>query len=103
LSQQQIARVLGYRDQWQVSRHERSRTSPTLFIALAYKKIFRVSVSALFSEMDAAADHMVEENLATLEKELRSRKPAARLTKAHRQKIKWLDERKQSKERADLL
>jgi DNA-binding XRE family transcriptional regulator len=102
ISQQEIARLLGYKDQWQVSRHERSRTSPKLFIALAYTKIFRVSVSVLFTALDGLADQMVEENLAVFERDLRSRKPAGRPSMAHKRKIKWLDDRKQSKETAHL-
>jgi DNA-binding XRE family transcriptional regulator len=100
LSQKEIARLLGYKNQWQISRHERSKTVPPLLVALAYEVAFQLPVAALFTGMYATVKHVIEENLVALEKDLRSRKSVERLTTAHRRKIKWLDERKQSKETA---
>ncbi|MGO9010646.1 MAG: helix-turn-helix transcriptional regulator [Bryobacteraceae bacterium] len=97
LSQQEIGRLIGYKNQWQVSRHERSRTAPPLFVALAYEAIFRVPAATLFTEMYATVTHVVEGNLAALEKDLRSRKSGGHLPMAHTQKLKWLSNRKASK------
>lgn len=94
LSQQEIGELLGYKNQWQVSRHERSRTAPPLLMALAYEAIFRVPVSVLFSGMYATVAHVIDGNLASLERTLASRGSTENLPKAHIRKLKWLTNRR---------
>src|ERR1039458_8748831 len=48
LSQRELAYLLGYPDEGQVSRHERAYSIPSFLIALSYQAIFRVPVSDLF-------------------------------------------------------
>lgn len=97
LSQEEIGRLLGYRKYWQVGRHENSRTIPPLLIALAYEVIFQVPVAGLFTGIHATIAHVIEENLATLEKELQARKMAGHLPVMRDQTLKWLHHRKTSK------
>lgn len=97
LSQQEIGRLLGYKNQWQVSRHERSHTAPPLLIALAYEAIFGVPVAILFTGMYTTVARVVEGNLATLEKDLLSCECARHPPVAHAHKLKWLNDRKASK------
>jgi len=88
LSQREISVLLGYRNQWQVLRHERSETLPPLLMALAYEVIFRVPVSAIFVGIHSTALRTVEQNLAVFERNL-----TGRSARAIAQKLKWLKER----------
>ena len=94
LSQRELGRLLGSRDQWTISRHETSTTIPSLVIALSYERIFRVPVSELFAGLYTIAFRVVEENLNQFETQLQrdpAKGSAARLAS---QKIRWLAERK---------
>src|ERR1700733_996381 len=51
LSQREISLLLGYKNQWQISRHERSEAIPPLLAALAYQVIFQVPLSIIFAPM----------------------------------------------------
>lgn len=93
LSQREIGGLLGYRSQWQVSRHERSRTTPPLPIALAYAVIFQVPVADLFPGLQSTVAHATEKNLAALEKDLQTRALAGRLPVARSQTLQWLHQR----------
>jgi DNA-binding XRE family transcriptional regulator len=93
LSQREIGALLGYRKQWQVSRHERSETLPPLLIALAYQVIFQAPVSVIFVGMHGAALKMVERNLAAFEQNLTSG-GTRQSARAIAQKLKWLKDRR---------
>ena len=95
LSLRELGSLLGYRNAGQVSRHERSQTTPSLTIALAYESIFRVPVSTLFPGIHSGVKQTIEEKLAALEGELGRRSAKDRGAKAIAQKLTWLTERKE--------
>ena len=94
LSQRELALVLGYRDQWQVSRHERSQSRPTLRTALAYEVVFRVPTAQIFVDLLKAIEQSVEGNLAALELRLQRRSGDKRHARLTAQKLQWLAERR---------
>lgn len=94
LSQRDLARILGYSDQWQISRHERSRSNPTLRTALAYEAVFGRPVASIFIEIMTATVRDVEAGLAVLEDEWRRRGTAGRSGLSVRQKLQWLEQRR---------
>ena len=73
LSQREIAALLGYKNQWQISRHERSEAIPPLLAALAYQVIFQVPVSVIFAPMHGTVLKTIEHNLADFERTLTER------------------------------
>ena len=94
LSQRELGTLLGYADQGQVSRHERSETMPPLEAALAYEAVFRSPVSALFLKTHVNLKEAIEKKLDQMEESLNqrdAREPGARAI-AHR--LVWLKERK---------
>jgi DNA-binding XRE family transcriptional regulator len=93
LSQSDIAVLLGYRNHWQVSRHERSDAIPPLLAALAYQVIFQVPVSVIFAPMHGTATKIIERNLADFERVLTTG-AARRSPRAIAQKLKWLKARR---------
>jgi len=93
LSQRDLAILVGYKDQWQISRHERSGTTPSLVIALAYQVVFRIPVSEIFTEVHARATRTVEENLKAFESALKSSAGKGRAGRITTQKVQWLAER----------
>ena len=94
LSQREIGRLLGYRNHWQVSRHERSRIAPPLLTALAYEAIFRVPVAALFTGMYDTVARVIEGNLVTLERDILAHGSSGHLPIGHAKKLRWLNDRK---------
>ena len=93
LSQREISLLLGYRNQWQVSRHERSDTIPPLLAALAYQVIFQIPVSIIFAPMHGTVMNTIESNLADFERALIERGTGSP-SRAISQKIKWLKDRR---------
>jgi len=92
LSQRELALLLGYEDQGQVSRHERSETIPPLGAALAYEAVFRTPISALF--LNTHLTDVIERKLDEMEGNLGQRdakEPGAQLTA---KKLTWLKGRK---------
>jgi DNA-binding XRE family transcriptional regulator len=94
LSQRELARILGYSDPWQVSRHERSRSLPTLQTAISYSIVFRVPVAAIFVELTRGAEKRIELNLIKLEEELRSRPLGKYQQRLVAHKLKWIEKRR---------
>jgi DNA-binding XRE family transcriptional regulator len=95
LSQREMGRLLGYDDpRGQVSRHERSRSIPSLRTALGYELIFRMPISAIFVEMNGTLEKEIEGKLRKLEVELESRSAKDRDAKLVAQKLVWLNGRK---------
>ena len=92
LSQREISLLLGYKNQWQISRQERSDAIPPLLAALAYQVIFQVPVSVIFAPMHSAILKTIERNLADFERALIERSPG-RLPRTTEHKLKWLRER----------
>lgn len=93
LSQRDIGALLGYKKQWQVSRHERFETLPPLQIALKYQALYQVPVSAIFVGMHEAVLKVLERKLAVFEQSLVS-EGAAQSARAISQKLKWLKDRR---------
>jgi transcriptional regulator with XRE-family HTH domain len=94
LSQREIGKLLGYNDPGQVSRHEQSRSTPPLTIALSYEIIFKVSVSGIFVGMRGSIERGIESKLQQLEAELLNRSARDRDANLVAQKILWLKERR---------
>lgn len=95
LSQRELGLLLGYKDEGQVSRHERSRTVPPLIAALAYEVIFRAPVSTLFPGIHVEVIRMMNGNLSAFEKELQQSSGKGRGASETAQKLIWLAQRKQ--------
>jgi len=93
LTQREIARLLGYDDPYQVSRHERMKTAPPLIIALAYEVLFGESVSTLFSAFRLTAASAVERSIEEFERHLQE-EGKGRAAGRTAQKLQWLTDRK---------
>jgi transcriptional regulator with XRE-family HTH domain len=94
LTQREMGKLLGFSGAGQVSRHERSRSVPTLRNALAYESVFRVPVAEIFFGIRAAITRNVENELQRLEAELQKRNAEDRDGNAVAQKLVWLTVRK---------
>lgn len=70
LTQVELSRILGFRSEIPVSRHEHSTTVPNLLTALAYEVIFRVPISTQFRGLAKTVEAGIEARLAELEQEL---------------------------------
>ena len=92
LSQRELGLLVGYMNEGQVRRHERSKTTPPLLIGLAYEIIFQVPVSAIFVGFRSSVAIAAEANLEDLKKKLQSR-AEGRQSATTLQKLKWLSER----------
>jgi transcriptional regulator with XRE-family HTH domain len=93
LSQRELALLIGYADEGQVSRHERSKSIPPLIVALSYEALFRVSVSVLFPGLFEALAERIEERLTEFEEELGKRAGRGRKANATAQKLIWIKKR----------
>ena len=93
LSQREIGFLLGYKNQWQISRHERSEAVPPLLAALAYQALFQVPVSIIFAPVHGTVLKTIEQNLADFERALTERS-TSRPSRAIAQKLKWLKNRR---------
>jgi transcriptional regulator with XRE-family HTH domain len=94
LSQRELGLLLGYTDEGQVSRHERSESIPPIIAALSYEAVFRISMSALFPGLSGEVARVIEEKLAAFEDELGNRSARGRGANRTAQKLTWLKERK---------
>lgn len=94
LSQREMGMLLGYTNQWQVSRHERGHAVPPLRIALGYEAIFQLPVSALFAGTHAIAARSVSEKLEAFERRLKGGGGSRRGVIAAAQKLEWLNQRR---------
>jgi DNA-binding XRE family transcriptional regulator len=95
LSQRELGLIVGYADEGQVSRHERTRAFPPLIVALSYEAVFRVSVSVLFPGLFGAVRRMIEGNLAAFEQKLGQRSAKGRRASERAQTLVWLTQRRQ--------
>lgn len=93
LSQRDLGVILGYENEWQVSRHERSKAVPPLLVALAYEAIFGEPVSAIFAGFRLSAADMIEMNLESFKTEMARRLDARVGSKTEIQKLQWLEQR----------
>jgi transcriptional regulator with XRE-family HTH domain len=102
LSQQDLGRLLGYRDAGQVSRHERATSTPPLAAAIAYELIFGVPVTSMFAGMRGEIARDVEAKLKEMKATLESGSVSPPNASLVAQKLAWLTGRqtKQSSTRS---
>lgn len=102
LSQRQVAQLLGYPDDAQVSRHESSRTIPLLVSAFGYQIIFRVSMRSLFPGLYEEVREAVEERLLELETGLHGQTIRGPQAEMIARTLTWMmDRRERNNEMAD--
>lgn len=94
LTQRELGMIVGFVDDNEVSRHERSVTLPPLITALAYSAVFRVSVSVLFPAINTEVEQRINDNLAAFEQRLQGQSGKGHGAKQTAQKLTWLTERK---------
>ncbi len=92
LSQRELGRLVGYHNEWQVSRHERSKAAPPLLIALGYQEVLRVPVSVIFEGFQSVVAEAVKTNLREFKAELEQKGSGGRMPKNVLQKLEWLNE-----------
>lgn len=97
LSQRELASILGFLTEIQVSRHERSITIPGLLIALAYEVVFCVPIAEMFPGLHGTVETNIEERLAELEAGLHQSTAKGRKAASVARKIEFLSERKNPK------
>lgn len=102
LSQREIANLLGYPDEGQVSRHERLASVPPFLIALGYQAIFRVPISDLFPGVYETAKQTIEERLVKMEHNFQQYSAKGRNAAMIARKLEWMRER-QNPEQSDSI
>ncbi len=95
LSQKQLGELLGYANEVQVSRHERSEAVPPLPSALGYHIVFRVPIAVLFPKLYEDVREAVEARLGQLEIHLQSRAVRGHEAETIAQILVWLMERRE--------
>ena len=95
MSQRELGLLLGYTNRGQASRHEQSKTSPPLAIALAYEVIYRAPVSALFLGMHDGVKTTIEKRLAAMEEDLQGRSAKNSDAESIARRLEWLIERRE--------
>jgi DNA-binding XRE family transcriptional regulator len=93
LSQRELGFLVGYVNEGQVRRHERSRTTPPLLVALAYEIVFQVPVSAIFVGIQSSVAHSVEKSLGEFKTDLERGMEGRRSSRMALQKLQWLTDR----------
>jgi transcriptional regulator with XRE-family HTH domain len=93
LSQRDLAKLLGYKDAGQVSRHERAASNPPLAVALAYELIFRVPIGSLFAGMRTEVVREVEAKLKGMKTALENLNVRPANASLVAQKLAWLSRR----------
>jgi|HubBroStandDraft_2_1064218.scaffolds.fasta_scaffold327670_2 DNA-binding XRE family transcriptional regulator len=94
LSQRELGRVLGYQDEFSISKHEQFHSTPTLVTALGYEIVFRVPVSEIFAGLKDQVEEDIEQRLVELELRLGQRGAGDRRAATIARKLEWLCERK---------
>ena len=102
LSQRELARLLGYPDEGQVSRHERLYCVPPFQIALRYQAVFRVPISDLFPGAYETAKEAIEARLTQMEHDLHECSAKGRNAATIARKLEWMWER-QNPELSDSI
>lgn len=94
LTQRELARLMGYRHAGPILRHEHSRATPPLAVAVGYEIVFRVPVAQIFTELREVLARDIEARLADLEASLGDHSARERNAKVIAQKLLWLAQRK---------
>jgi transcriptional regulator with XRE-family HTH domain len=95
LSQRQLGELLGYVNEVQVSRHEKSEAVPPLGRVLGYHIVFRVPIAALFPRIYEDVREAVETRLGRLEISLQSSTVRGREAEVIAQILMWMMERRE--------
>jgi hypothetical protein len=93
LSQAQLGRVLGYRDETAVAKHECFESIPPFLTALGYEVIFQIPASEIFAGVRQTVAIGIEARLAEFEQRLRekgNRVYSPGITRT----LEWLGERR---------
>jgi DNA-binding XRE family transcriptional regulator len=98
LSQREVGNLLGYSDEFAVSRHERSKTLPPLLIAIGYEVVFKKPIATLFPGLKEAVDKTIELRMRRFEEELQKENGKSRRGSRIAQKRAWLNERRKFNE-----
>ena len=93
LSQRELGLLVGYMNEGPVRRHEASKSTPPLLIALAYEVIFETPVSAIFVGFQAAVARAVQMNAEEFKRDLERRAHGRPLSAQALKKLQWLNER----------
>lgn len=94
LSQRELGRLLGYKDEGPISRQERSRSLPPFLVALGFEIVFQVPVSEIFPGIRASVELAVEKELAAFESELQERSGRGPGAAAVARRLQWLSQRR---------
>lgn len=92
LTQREVGVLLGYSNNAEVSRHERSQLLPTLAVALAYEVIFGVSASEIFVGIKESVEVPIVQRLVELQSNLHG-SSQKRLDATTERKLDWLSHR----------
>lgn len=93
LTQRELARLLGYKDEGPISRHERGIVLPPLSVAFAYQAVFHVSVEALFPGTHGRIARIVERQIAIFKNKLEQKSAKGRDARRIARRIEWFYER----------
>src|SRR5262249_51613344 len=93
-TQRELATVLGYDSEGQVSRHERANVVPPFLVALGYEVVFRVPVAELFPGVYGSVEHEIEARLAEMEEALQQKQAKGTQAKTIARKLEWFSARR---------
>jgi hypothetical protein len=94
LSQRELAEIVGFIADHQISRHERSIAIPSLLAGLSYSAIFLVPMEQLLPGVTETIRLNVEDRLARMEGKLNESFVKGRRAQAVARKLVWLHERR---------
>jgi transcriptional regulator with XRE-family HTH domain len=93
-SQGELAEMLGIVSEYQVSRHERSLSTPSLLGALGYAAMFRRSVAEIFPGFYRTISTGIEERLRQMEQQLQASTAKGRDADPIARKLEFMWERR---------
>jgi DNA-binding XRE family transcriptional regulator len=94
LTQEELGRVIGYRSQGPVTRHERFESVPPFLIALGYEILFQEPAGKIFIGLRQTMEFGIEGRLAEFEESLRTGAENGAYSPTTKQKLKWIEERR---------
>jgi transcriptional regulator with XRE-family HTH domain len=92
-SQSELAHTLGIVSQYQVSRHERSLSAPTLHAALGYEALFRKPVAEIFPGFYETISAGIEDRILAMTKILQDSSVKGRQAEPIARKLEFICER----------
>jgi DNA-binding XRE family transcriptional regulator len=96
LSQRELGQILGYQDEFPISKHERFHAVPPLDVALGYEIVFQVPVSEIFAGLKDQVEDDIETRTGKLEARLQQHSIRDRGAMAIARKLECLCERNDS-------